>query len=132
MKRAAHRALTSSPRAGGWSAITAWPRARCCTRRQQDAFAATCPIRCRWRCWDGWRSTRHWQGRGLGAALLRDAVLRVIGAAETIGVRALLVHAISEEAKAFYERWGFRPSAIEPMTLMITIEEAQRMLGRER
>jgi GNAT superfamily N-acetyltransferase len=73
-----------------------------------------------------------WQGRGLGAALLRDAVLRVVGAAETIGVRALLVHAISDEAKAFYERWGFRASAIEPMTLMITIEEAQRMLGRPR
>jgi GNAT superfamily N-acetyltransferase len=70
-----------------------------------------------------------WQGRGLGSALLRDAVLRVIGAAETIGVRALLVHAISDEAKVFYERWGFRPSAIEPMTLMITIEEAQKMLG---
>jgi GNAT superfamily N-acetyltransferase len=72
-----------------------------------------------------------WQGRGLGAALLRDAVLRVVGAAETIGVRALLVHAISDEAKAFYERWGFRASAIEPMTLMITIEEARKMLGRE-
>jgi GNAT superfamily N-acetyltransferase len=73
-----------------------------------------------------------WQGRGLGAALLRDAVLRVIGAAGTIGVRALLVHAISDEAKAFYEHWGFRASAIEPMTLMITIEEAQRMLGPRR
>ena len=73
-----------------------------------------------------------WQGRGLGSALLRDAVLRVVGAAGTIGVRALLVHAISEEAKAFYERWGFRASAIEPMTLMITIEEAQKMLGRQR
>lgn len=73
-----------------------------------------------------------WQGRGLGAALLRDAVLRVVGAAETIGVRALLVHAISDEAKAFYERWGFRASAIEPMTLMITIEEARKMLGRPR
>ena len=73
-----------------------------------------------------------WQGRGLGTALLRDAVLRVIGAAGTIGVRALLVHAISDEAKAFYERWGLRPSAIEPMTLTITIEEAQRMLGPRR
>ena len=71
---------------------------------------------------------RQWQGRGLGAALLRDAVLRVIGAAGTIGVRALLVHAISDEAKAFYERRGFRPSATDPMTLMITIEEAQKML----
>lgn len=75
---------------------------------------------------------QRWQGRGLGSALLRDAVLRVIGAAGTIGVRALLVHAISEEAKSFYEHWGFRPSAIEPMTLMITIEEAQRMLGGRR
>lgn len=73
-----------------------------------------------------------WQRRGLGSALLRDAVLRVVCAAETIGVRALLVHAISDEAKAFYERRGFRPSAIEPMTLMITIEEAHKMLGRQR
>jgi hypothetical protein len=39
------------------------------------------------------------------------------------------VHAISDEAKAFYERRGFRPSAIEPMTLMITIEEAQKCSG---
>jgi hypothetical protein len=53
--------------------------------------------------------------------------LRVIGAAETIGVRAILVHAISDEAKAFYEHWGLRPSPVEPMTLMITIEEARRM-----
>jgi predicted N-acetyltransferase YhbS len=71
---------------------------------------------------------RQWQGRGLGAALLRDAVLRVVGAAGTIGVRALLVHAISADAKAFYERWGFRSSTTDPMTLMITIEEAQKML----
>jgi len=72
---------------------------------------------------------RQWQGRGLGAALLRDALLRVVGAAETIGVRALLVHAISDGAKVFYEHWGFRASATDPMTLMITIEEAKRMLG---
>ena len=75
---------------------------------------------------------RRWQSSGLGAALLRDAVLRVVGAAETIGVRALLVHAISDEAKAFYEHWGFRALATDPMTLMITIEEAKRMLGRPR
>ncbi len=71
---------------------------------------------------------RHWQGRGLGPALLRDAVLRVVGAADMIGVRVLLVHAISDEAKAFYEHVGFAASPIEPMTLMITIEEARRML----
>jgi GNAT superfamily N-acetyltransferase len=75
---------------------------------------------------------RGWRGSGLGAALLRDAVLRVVGASGTIGVRALLVHAISDEAKAFYEHWGFRASATDPMTLMITIDEARRMLGRPR
>ena len=71
---------------------------------------------------------QRWQGRGLGSALLRDAVLRVIGAADRIGVRVLLVHAISDEARAFYEHFGFAASPIEPMTLMITIDEARRML----
>jgi GNAT superfamily N-acetyltransferase len=71
---------------------------------------------------------RSRQGKGLGRALLRDAILRVLGAAETIGVRAILVHAISDEAKAFYESCGFTPSPIEPMTLMATVEEAGRML----
>ena len=72
------------------------------------------------------------QGKGLGLALLRDAILRVVGAAETIGVRAILMHAISDEVRAFYEHWGFRPSPVEPMTLMITIDEARRMLGKGR
>lgn len=70
-----------------------------------------------------------WQGQGLGADLLHDAVLRTVGAAETIGVRAILVHAISENAKLFYQKHGFRASPIEPMLLMITIEEARRMMG---
>jgi len=68
------------------------------------------------------------QGKGLGADLLRDAVLRTVGAAETIGVRAMLVHAISDEARNIYEKFGFRAAAIEPMTLMITIEEALKNL----
>ncbi len=72
---------------------------------------------------------RTWQGKGLGADLLRDAVLRVVGAAAAVGVRAMLVHAISDEAKAFYEKHGFRSSPLEPMTLMITLEEAQRLIG---
>jgi predicted N-acetyltransferase YhbS len=69
-----------------------------------------------------------WQGQGLGADLLRNAVLRVVAAAETVGVRAILVHALSEQAKTFYEKHGFRTSPVEPMTLMITVGEAQRML----
>jgi GNAT superfamily N-acetyltransferase len=71
---------------------------------------------------------RTWQGRGLGADLLRDAMLRVLAAGERIGVRAMLVHAISDQAKTFYERSGFRVSPIEPMTLMITLAETRRML----
>jgi GNAT superfamily N-acetyltransferase len=72
---------------------------------------------------------RRWQGRGLAADLLADAVLRTLGAAETIGVRAMLVHAISEDAKRYYEKHGFRASPVDPMTLMITIDEARRMLA---
>jgi GNAT superfamily N-acetyltransferase len=73
---------------------------------------------------------RAWQGKGLGGDLLRDAVLRTLNAADLIGVRAILVHAISEDARTFYEQHGFRGSPVDRMTLMITIDEAQRMLVR--
>jgi hypothetical protein len=46
-------------------------------------------------------------------------------AAEIAGIRAILVHAISERAKRFYEKWGFVTSPVEPMTLMVTVEEAR-------
>jgi predicted N-acetyltransferase YhbS len=69
-----------------------------------------------------------WQGKGLGADLLRDAVLRVMAAGSVIGVRAMLVRAISDAAKAFYEKHGFRPSPIDPMTLMITMADAERVM----
>lgn len=68
------------------------------------------------------------QGRGLGEALLRDAVLRTLQAAEIAGIRAILVHAISENAKRFYMKSGFAVSPADPMTLMITIDEAARAL----
>jgi len=68
------------------------------------------------------------QGRGIGPALLRDAVLRTLQAAEIAGIRAILVHAISESAKRFYERLGFIPSPVDPMTLMITVAEAANAL----
>jgi GNAT superfamily N-acetyltransferase len=68
------------------------------------------------------------QGRGLGSALLRDAVLRTLQAAEIVGIRAILVHAISERAKRFYEYRGFVSSAVDPMTLMITVREAENGL----
>ncbi len=71
---------------------------------------------------------RAHQGRGLGTALLRDAVLRTLQAAGIAGIRAILVHAISEDAKKFYERRGFTPSPVDPMTLMITVADAGKAL----
>jgi GNAT superfamily N-acetyltransferase len=68
------------------------------------------------------------QGQALGPALLRDAVLRTVQAAEIAGIRAILVHAISERAKRFYEKWGFIASPIESMTLMITLADARKAL----
>lgn len=68
------------------------------------------------------------QSRGLGRALLRDAVLRTLQAADIAGIRAMLVHAISDEAKRFYERCGFHASPVDPMTLMITLRDAHQIL----
>jgi GNAT superfamily N-acetyltransferase len=65
-----------------------------------------------------------WQGRGLGIALLQDAVLRTAQAAAIMGIRGILVHAISEEAKAFYERYGFAASPANPMTLVLSLKSA--------
>jgi GNAT superfamily N-acetyltransferase len=64
------------------------------------------------------------QGRGLGRLMLRDAVLRTRQAAEMIGIRGLLVHALSPAAKRFYEGSGFRESPANPMTLMVTLADA--------
>ena len=64
------------------------------------------------------------QGQGLGHLMLRDAVLRTRRAADTIGIRGLLVHALSPEAKRFYEGSGFRESPANPMTLMVTLADA--------
>jgi GNAT superfamily N-acetyltransferase len=63
------------------------------------------------------------QGRGLGRALFRDSAMRVMHAADAIGIRGILVHAISDEAKAFYLALGFEPSPIEAMTLLVTLAD---------
>ncbi|TYQ24847.1 GNAT family N-acetyltransferase [Pseudanabaena sp. UWO311] len=67
---------------------------------------------------------QNWQGKRIGKALLRDAILRTLQASEIAGIRAILVEAISDEAKQFYEKCGFTVSPIAPMTLMITINDA--------
>ncbi|MBX5042012.1 GNAT family N-acetyltransferase [Rhizobium lentis] len=71
---------------------------------------------------------RSYQGRGLGRALVRDVGLRLLNAAEIIGIRALLVHAISDEARAFYEAVGFLPSPSDPMMLMVGLHDLDSAL----
>jgi GNAT superfamily N-acetyltransferase len=71
---------------------------------------------------------RGWQGRNIGRSLLRDAILRTLQAAEIGGIRAIFVHAISEEAKRFYERYGFSVSPVDSMTLMVTVADAKKAL----
>ncbi|MDP2830132.1 MAG: GNAT family N-acetyltransferase [Sulfuricellaceae bacterium] len=68
------------------------------------------------------------QGKGVGRALVRDAGLRLIQAADTIGIRGVIVHALSAEARAFYERVGFDPSPLDPMTLMMTLTDLKASL----
>ena len=68
---------------------------------------------------------RDFQKHGLGRALVRDAATRVIKAADLIGIRGILVHAISPETKAFYLALGFEASPLEPMTLMATLADIQ-------
>ena len=72
---------------------------------------------------------REFQGCGIGSGLLREAVLRSMQAAEIAGIRAILVHSKTEAAKKFYEDHGFIVSPVEPLTVMITVAEAVRMLG---
>ncbi|MER9064553.1 GNAT family N-acetyltransferase [Mesorhizobium sp. M0435] len=67
-----------------------------------------------------------WQCKGLGAALLQDAVLRTRYAATILGIRGLLVHAISDEAKAFYEHYGFAAFPKNPMTLVLSLRRVER------
>jgi len=71
---------------------------------------------------------RAYQGRGLGVGLLRDAVLRTLQASAIGGIRAILLHAISDDAKRFYERCGFSESPLDPMTMMISIADAEKRL----
>jgi len=68
------------------------------------------------------------QGKGNGRALFRDASLRVLKAADSIGMRGMLVHATSDEAKAFYVGLGLEMSALEPMTLMATVADFKAAL----
>ncbi|EQD42656.1 GCN5-related N-acetyltransferase [mine drainage metagenome] len=72
---------------------------------------------------------RTLQGRGVGPALLKDALLRSASAADTIGARAVLVHAKDDAAKGFYEHFDFEPSPSDPYHLLLIMKDVKRILG---
>jgi hypothetical protein len=72
---------------------------------------------------------QSWQGRGLGSDLLRDALRRILAAADQIGIRAVLVDAIDDGAAAFYRRYGFEPSSEDGPTLMVLIAAVRSQIS---
>jgi len=68
-------------------------------------------------------------GKGLGAGLLKDALLRTLQAADIAGIRTFVVHAKDDEARAFYERYDFAPSPTDPYHLLILLKDARAGLG---
>lgn len=72
---------------------------------------------------------QQYQGQGFARALMRDAAMRTMQAADSIGIRGLITHAVSLDAKAFYEKIGFEPSPGDPMLLMITLADLAAAVG---
>lgn len=68
------------------------------------------------------------KGRGLGKALLKDALARIAQAADIVGARAVLVHAIDEPARKFYEHFDFEPSPIHELQLMLLMKDLRKAL----
>jgi predicted N-acetyltransferase YhbS len=72
---------------------------------------------------------RNEQGMGVGAGLLKDALLRSVQAAEIIGCRAVLVHAKDQVAMSFYKRFGFEPSPVDDLHLYLLMKDIKASLG---
>ena len=72
---------------------------------------------------------QRYHNQGLGRALLRDAMLRAVTIASNAGVSAIMVHALSEQAKQFYLSRGFVESPLQPMTLMMTLATVRTILA---
>ena len=68
------------------------------------------------------------QGRGIGAWLLQDAMRRALSASEAVGIRVLLVHALDDNARSFYERFGFEPSPTDPLNLQMLFKDIRKSL----
>jgi predicted N-acetyltransferase YhbS len=70
-----------------------------------------------------------YQRKGLGRSMVRDAAMRVSQAADTIGVRGIVVHAISDDARKFYLALGFSECPDEPMMLVVLLADLRAGLG---
>jgi GNAT superfamily N-acetyltransferase len=70
-----------------------------------------------------------WQGKGLGAAMLLDALRRTMTAADILGIRAVMVHAKDEGARRFYEHFNFDESPIEPLHMFLLLKEVTWLLN---
>lgn len=72
------------------------------------------------------------QGMGIGKGMLKDAILKTLQIADHGGVRALLVHAIDENANAFYKRFGFEPSPLREGQLLLLLKDAKKIISEQR
>ena len=72
---------------------------------------------------------RRWQGQGAGSALMKDAMLRTLQAADIAGIRAFAVHAKDEDARRFYLKFDFIPSPSDPMHLFVLVKDVRRIVG---
>jgi GNAT superfamily N-acetyltransferase len=72
---------------------------------------------------------RRWHGRGVGKALLKDAMLRTLQAADIAGIRAFAVHAKDEQARNFYEKFDFIPSLTDPLHLFVLLKDVRRIIA---
>lgn len=70
----------------------------------------------------------QYHNKGLGQALLRDAMIRAVSVSADAGVFAILVHALSDQARQFYLSRGFVESPLQPMTLLMTLETLRSIL----
>lgn len=72
---------------------------------------------------------RRWHGQGAGKALLKDAMLRTLQAADIAGIRAFAVHAKDEEARSFYQKFDFIASPTDPMHLFVLLKDVRRTIA---
>ena len=70
----------------------------------------------------------NWQGKGLGSGLLKDSMLRTLQAADIAGIRAMAVHAKDDDARAFYQRFGFAPAPTDPYHLFVLLKDVRAIL----